>query len=65
MEQLFTESFMESFHSNITYTFHGVTYWFNFWVCFCIVNPYKLKSHYSGFVIKFIIKIITHTCLAL
>ena len=29
------------------------------------INPLTPKSHYSGFVIKFIIKIITHACLVL
>ena len=29
------------------------------------VNPLTPKSHYSGFVIKFIIKIITRACLVL
>ena len=29
------------------------------------INPLRPKGHYSGFVIKFIIKFLTHACLVL
>ena len=35
------------------------------WCSPILLNPLTLKSHYSGFVIKFIIKVITHACLVL